>query len=357
MSKRFSAAALLVTALSAPCGGRSSALTPVGSAGSGGNTVDAAAGTDGSIAGSDGGDDLPGDALGADVTAPPRLAANGAPIPAPALAKNSCAFLDVQSFTCSTSSKACEPLSCGCSGLVFDRCVLDKCIVGISCPAACAAAPDPLSRVLDCLFKPLCKSDADCKQTSSPYKCLVPPNAAIGECTTGASGSACLADADCQSGACVVTDQDVGVCGGGFGYVFCNTDEQCSAGATDPGGGAFDRCVIPPGNFVGRCTTATGGSPCFTQRDCQPSVKCGLVGQVPGVGDGSGVCNARRDGAPCSSDVDCDSGFFCGAGGKCSDGTLGTVCQGDGSGCVAGLHCSRDPFNWVCVGPQDAGGQ
>jgi hypothetical protein len=404
MSKQFSAGALLIAALFAACAGKSSPITGDGSAGSGGkstadggagsggtstadggagsggkSTADGGAGSGGKSTGvagqagvgdaqppasdADGGDDLATDALGAGGTAPPRVAANGVPIPPPALAPphppDPCVLLDVHSVACSTSN-ACEPVSCDCGGhpVVVEGCrgIIDKCVMGISCPAACAMGPNALTNVIDCLYRdpmsitPVCKSDADCKQTLFPYKCVVPPNAATGECVTGATGSPCLKDVDCQSRACVVTAEGLGLCGGGVGA--CNTDEQCSAGATTTGAGATGRCVVPQGAFVGHCTAGAGGSPCLTQRDCQPSVECGIPSQ-----GGSSVCGPRRDGAPCYGDADCDSGFFCGPGGKCSDGMLGAVCRNDGSGCVAGLHCSRDPFSWVCVGSPDAGGQ
>jgi hypothetical protein len=340
---RLSAAALFIAALSSACGGKSRAIAPDGRAGFGGNTS--------GVAG----------AFGAGGATPPGLAANGVPIPPPALAKDSCALLAVQSVACSPNG-ACQPVTCDCGGnpLVFNACYADLCVAGISCPAACAAGSNALTSAFNCFDDPVCSSDADCNQPLW-FKCLVPPNAASGACVTGAPGSPCLADADCQSPGvlCVVTAEGLGHCENVGIDRPCNTDKQCSIG-----GG---RCALAPDAFAGVCTAGGEDSLCFTQHDCQPSLECVLLSS-----GGSHVCTSRRTGAPCTSDPDCGSllfclnstcryggpgdsctvdsdcrGFcgvdchgFCGAQGTCSDGRLGSPCRRDHTGCVAGLVCS-----------------
>jgi hypothetical protein len=255
---------------------------------------------------------------------------------------------------------------------VFAECTSDcvvctgKCVVGISCPAACALGPNALTKVSECLkngppsLSLACKSDSDCTHS----KCLVSPNAAGGECTTGQPGSPCLADADCQlitgpgipmpaeSPACIVTAAGLGVCGNlGLFNDPCNTDEQCAADF---------RCVIAPGAFVGTCSEGGDRDLCFTQHDCMPSDDCVAIGTAT-----VHSCTSRRSGASCVGDSDCDSGFFCvnsacndGNDGNdgascqsvnqchvplcvsstCSDGVFGRACNVDGD-CLAGLHC------------------
>jgi hypothetical protein len=315
--------------------------------GSGGNppveTVDTGAETIGANAGADGGDDL---APGAGGTPPPRLAANGVPIPTPALANDSCAFLEIETVACTMDSE-CQPVSCNCGGtpVVFDKCwnnciigCMGKCITGVSCAAACATTT-PSQRVLACLTSnPSCKSDADCKQTSVPYKCLVPPSSAGGECVTGEPGAPCLADADCKSQTCIVTREGLGVCGGAYGGGQCNTDEQCPvfASIVDGGvvvdggpvdGGGVGICAIAAGAFVGGCTPGTQRLPCATQHDCLPSLECAVISTE------GRVCTSRRQGAPCGADADCASGFFC-VGNTCS-----TVKGAQGVSCVTQVDC------------------
>ena len=377
---QFSVTALLVSALCAACGGRNPAITAKGSAGSGGRTADAAAGTTGAIAGADGGGsggntvdaavETPGAIAGADGggdlangaggAAPPRLAANGVPIPTPALANDSCASLKVQTVACTMDSE-CEPVSCDCGGtpVVFNKCwnncvigCMGKCVTGVSCAAACATTTPssltPSQRVLACLTtNPFCKSDADCERTSFPYRCVVPPNAASGECVTGDSGSPCLADTDCQSRVCiVVTPQGLSVCGGPFEQ--CNTDEQCSVlartvEASGLGGASGPICEIDAGAFVGFCTPGTERSPCVTQHDCLPSLKCVPITQAL-----KPVCTSGRQGAPCGADADCDSRLCVDHSCSTTKGAQGHLCvtQDD---CQASLKCMNINGGYVCT--------
>ena len=180
------------------------------------------------------------------------------------------------------------PDDCGGARLVIDGCrgIIDKCVTGISCSAACAMGPNALTNVIDCLYKdpsasiPLCKSDADCKQS----KCLVPPNAAGGKCVTGLPASPCLADADCQphvgfgsfvppDPACVVTPAGLGFCGNlGLEGQACNTDRQCSSG---------NRCVIPPGAFAGACYAGANNSATSRPPNGSRAGRCGWANGWP----------------------------------------------------------------------------
>ncbi|HTA18492.1 MAG TPA: hypothetical protein VK989_04330 [Polyangia bacterium] len=422
MSKpRLSVRALLVAALCAGCGG-GSGLKSDGSAGAGGTDAgaagtgagaagqsgaagahadasdtttaihdaaatidDAADGAEDSIARSDG-TDRANDASDARVEAPLRLAANGVPIPPPALAKNDCAELRVQSVACSLNDE-CAPVSCDCGGspLVFDQCISGSCLAGISCSAACATQSDVVSSVFGCLTNGVCKSASDCPQAADGEACLVPPNAAIGECVTRDANSPCLADADCRSLECVVTADGVGLCSPR--NELCNTDAHCAPGS---------HCALAPGAFTGQCTNGMNGSLCLTPSDCKPSLECTVISQGQsaectsrGVGAPclvgtdcksgdfcvNGTCDAGAVGDPCSSKSQCHVPLFCSvsiqscsqgalgdlcvtdsecqgfcAGGTCSDGKSGSPCRGDHSGCVAGLHCpSTGPL--ICVGP------
>ncbi|HEX4406235.1 MAG TPA: hypothetical protein VH560_15460, partial [Polyangia bacterium] len=254
---------------------------------------------------SDGGRDLPrdlsGDARDAGDTGPLRVAANGVPIPPPAL--DPCVALDLQSADCSPSG-TCAPVSCDCGGtsLVFAECTKDcttctgKCVAAISCAAACALGSNAPPEASSCLFGAVvisklgCKSDADCANA----KCLVPPDAAVGECTTGLPRSPCLADTDCthqasglplpaEDPACVVTAQGVGVCGNaGLVGDPCNTDDQCSS---------LFRCVLTPGAFEGACSRGENGDLCFTKHDCAPSYTCLAIGGV-----GPALCTSGMTG-------------------------------------------------------------
>ena len=391
-------AVALVTliALGAACGGKRAAIGFDGSAGAGG-LGDGVAGQSGvgdaGAAASDGGDDRPQDAVGADAVGgdlrndapsadvpdnddasgtfdagPPRLAANGVPIPA--LTVDPCPLLDLQSAACGVNG-GCAPLSCDCGGkpIVIEGCtgLIDECVTRLSCAAACAMGANAQANVLDCLHgdfltgTPACKSEADCRQS---YECIVPANATSGQCVSGQPGSPCLADTDCQEQplggfpvpheypACVVWAQGLGRCGKwGLQGEDCNTDAQCSMGV----------CLIAPGAFEGSCNSPGEDSPCYTQHDCQaqPTLTCVVL--TPG----GQVCSSRGPGAPCASAADCTSGppfcvdslcsqgvtgdpcrvdadcqHFCGANGSCSDGTEGNPCRPDNSGCYAGLKCS-----------------
>jgi hypothetical protein len=388
---QFSVAAVLISLLCAACGGRNLAGTANGSAGSGGRTADAAtetassmagsdagadlaiAGSDGradlAIAGSDGRADLANDARGAGDMAPPRLAANGVPIPPPRLGiapgVDPCVFLDLKSAACSTSS-ACAPLSCDCGGnpLVFEGCTGPSiaCVVGLSCPFACALGPDAQKTVIGCMYgihppsNPTCTSNAECEQ---PDKCLVFSNTTIGECVTGQPSSPCLANTDCQppkasqgfalppgGPACVVGADGLASCKVGLAGDPCNTDEQCSAGLM--GGISFGyRCVIPPGAFTGACLGPSENSLCFTQHDCQPQLQC------VAFPSGKHVCSSRGPGAPCEVAADCDLAF-CTKSYGCRDGAYGSPCSVDSDCqglCDGPMECGMGSK------PRDAGGQ
>jgi hypothetical protein len=289
--------ALLFFALTTACGGGKSATPGDSGAGDGppGSTADGIPGVTGLVAG------------------------NGVPIPDPPL-KEPCAALGIAAKSCAPGD-ACPALTCDCPAgprmiPILDSCLYThRCLVGVSCPAVCAAGMEVSDQLFVCLFAGSCKSNADCTDPASP-RCLLAPADTNGHCTSLQTGSDCYRDSDCGA-VCVATTGGPRWCQNKMSGSPCNRDDQCQPGDVAGVGG----CILPDGQYAGACTDGHNGAPCHTSDQCLPGYAC------VGVQDFFGTCSSRTKGAPCAVDADCFQGFCITDGpGKCDSGEPGATC-------------------------------
>ncbi len=278
------------------------------------------------------------------------VAGNGVPIPDPPL-PDPCAALDVAVMRCGPTD-ACPALTCTCGVVqqtieVAGSCGrFGACLTGISCPAACAHS-DLLSAgaLSDCVQAGVCVTDADCTNPARP-RCLVALDGTSGHCVDGQVDSECYRDADCAASVCVAFDQGPRVCVDNQMGGPCNRDDQCPAPASGTG---RSQCVLPAGDFVGRCSDGTTGSACVTVYDCLPGYACAQL-----LGDSLGTCTSRAQGAPCAVNGDCAQGRCVDVGDPNTGGTLGVCDTGDlGTRCLKPSDC----LSGFCSGaPADSPG-
>jgi hypothetical protein len=359
---------LLCAALAAACS-RSGGLSPHATtdADAGGDaTVDGAdtagnAFVDGSDTGRDAivdGTDAGGDAV---FDGASSIASNGVPIP-PLDLSRTCPHL-VQIASCTDT---CPRVTCDCGGTTqtFNQgCIAHECIASVSCAATCALGDQVLVAVDNCYGTLTCRSAAECQPAG--LKCIMAPGDPIGECASGQAAAKCFTDADCKSGSCVVMSASIRQCQDGHAGAPCNRDANCAAP---------QRCALPAGSFLGKCTSGTLNTACVTKADCKAPFDCMSVGgiQICSSGEAGAACATAKDcnlpfcvrgtcsnGAPgdeCQQDADCQ--MHCtrnGAAGVCTNGEMGQACPCDGPcDCAAGLHCTAGNVS-NGVGPAGSG--
>jgi hypothetical protein len=179
-----------------------------------------------------------------------------------------------------------------------------------TCPSG-AACVDHGGQLL-CLRT--CETDAGCEQTdTAPQECS-PETGADGDelnvCVPamgdGPTGSSCVVDLDCASGACDILGQ--GRCS--QAGIPCDADDGCPD---------VEFCNISPASVVGVCTAA-----------CAVSMPCvGLGVCVAGLNLSDGKCRS-----PCSSAEDA------------------SCLVTDGLGCVFGYPLGAANGSYVCVGQE-----
>ena len=257
--------------------------------------------------------------------------------------RDSCDGLGLEISACDASG-SCDSLGCVCPSETPSAsrvaCTSYGCVTAISCATFCAVGPSAAVTAFFCESDGLCDSDAAC---ASSQRCLIPPGAKRGSCSTGDLGASCFADGDCASGACVVSDSSGrGSCDGGM---LCNRAEQCGR----------KKCVLAPDHYVGSCTGGAKGSPCLQTTDCTSGLSCTAPVFGSFVSGSLGACTDGFVASPCATSADCQTGFFCvDSQHVCSAGSPGGPCD-DNSDCP-GEFCSTAPVGSGCTSGEEGVG-
>ncbi|HYP99440.1 MAG TPA: hypothetical protein VER96_12290 [Polyangiaceae bacterium] len=122
----------------------------------------------------------------------------------------------------------------------------------------------------------------------------------------------------------------------------CNQDDQCNQD-TDCAPG--NRCALPDGSFLGRCTAGKNKDLCQRTADCDSGLFC--FTSFDGSQSGTtryGQCSDGRSGSSCSEDSNCRTGGCVAR--TCTDGTVGEFCSKPGD-CQASLQCVPFPVGAV----------
>lgn len=196
-------------------------------------------------------------------------------------------------------------------------------ISGATTPLALPLDIDADSALPGCASAVACDNDLICSAVDGRcYACQAASDCDPGERCELAAGlcmpdsgapaatvcSACIGDAGCASGVCVVpAGETIGYCSQG-----CAAPQDCPAGFACAG----SRCVAPDG-----CDDwlQTMGAPCIGDADCSADLAGGWCEHAP---DAAGTCTAG-----CAVDADCRLGtgaastFVCRPGGR-----LGSYC-------------------------------
>jgi hypothetical protein len=148
----------------------------------------------------------------------------------PAVPDDSCARFEFRFEPSGCPEPACAVPVCSCPDPIPCLSGLrDRCAVGMSCEAACAADPTTLF-VCASEIAP-CTNDDECEGGL----CVTEPGRSNGECESGERGARCRNDQDCLLGNCVAGLNGNRACSPGEAFDLCNRDRDCLGGSCRDG--------------------------------------------------------------------------------------------------------------------------